>query len=323
MEELSIKESLARQKASEVKGVVKSLKINEQVLLGTLEKTRTSLHEAEDNNDQLRVALEAKAREALALHGDAANCEDALQAKLAAVEAQLHEQESATANVQLRLTEASQVADDTLGAERAARIELVSRQLARRSVHRDEMLAFDAWAATHMARAHAFALLRRAACRMKNTETASAFHTWREEGERHAALARRAVRDAEREASKDAEHAALEKRRSADAAAAEAQHAEASQVLKRLEARETELRTLKQQYEALEAAVDDANGRTKALRAREKELQAQAELAEQKLRDSTQTHQAEVSALKQEIEAKVVAMVRLRSFIFASAPPRD
>lgn len=55
-------------------------------------------------------------------------------------------------------------------------------------------------------------------------------------------------------------------------------------------------------YEALEAAVDDANGRTKALRAREKELQAQAELAEQKLRDSTQTHQAEVSALKQEIE---------------------
>lgn len=69
--------------------------------------------------------------------------------------------------------------------------------------------------------------------------------------------------------------------------------------------------------------MDDANGRTKALRAREKELQAQAELAEQKLRDSTQTHQAEVSALKQEIEAKVVAMVRLRSFIFASAPPRD
>ena len=46
-------------------------------------------------------------------------------------------------------------------------------------------------------------------------------------------------------------------------------------------------------------------------------VQAQVEVREQKLREAAQKHQAEVAELKQEVQAKVETMARLRSFMFA------
>ena len=120
--------------------------------------------------------------------------------------------------------------------ERAARVELVTRQLARRILHRDLALGWQAWQEASAARSAALRWMARAASRMRTPELVWGFRAWRSgwKWERKSAAVRK--KEAERYrgdlllAEKRAEAAAVisrvaERRRLAKARALAMRHA--------------------------------------------------------------------------------------------------